>query len=82
MKNLITPILLFLLGVILHLQADKNQQKEQFQIETAGIEVRSQNIDIEQNNSLKFDENSNKSYSSIIKKNVIPLQIFDFFNIL
>ena len=80
MKNLVIALYIILLGSFLYIQTEANQV-DQVQNELAGIQVNSNSNDNEEKDILDYEESSSNNYSAIIEKNVIPLKIFDFFNI-
>ena len=78
MKNLMIALFILLVGSFLSIKTPDNYQdklNEKAIEENEVVDLNGQSIDFEEDESVA-------SYSTIIEKNVIPLKIFDFFNIL
>jgi len=78
MKNLMITLFILLVGSFLSIKTPDNYQdklNEKAIEENEVVDLNGQSIDFEEDESVA-------SYSTIIEKNVIPLKIFDFFNIL
>ena len=77
MKNNIVAISILVLGSFLFAQPETDLQENSNikQVESKEIaEICTQNIDLE-------EEEIDVSYTAVVEKSAIPLQIFDFFNI-